>query len=43
MTANLPKSLSEAVRLGQSARLDLGHEFATSVRIVLSEFMEAGT
>lgn len=37
---NLPKSLSEAVRLGQSARLDPGREFETSVRIVLSGFME---
>jgi len=40
---NLPKCLSEAVRLGQSARLDPGQEFATSVRIVLSEFMETDT
>ena len=36
---NLPKCLSEAVRLGQSARLDPGQEFATTVNIVLSDFM----
>ena len=35
---NLPKCLSEAVRLRQSARLDPGQEFTTSVSIVLSDF-----
>lgn len=40
---NMPKSLSEAVRLGQSARLDPGQEFATTVNIVLSDITEIDT
>ena len=35
---NLPKDLAEAVRRGQSARLDPGKEFTTQVRVTLGEY-----
>ncbi len=38
---NLPKDLAEAVRLGQSARLDRDGEFATTVTITLGSLLEA--
>lgn len=34
--SNLPKDLSEAVRLGQSARLEPGQEFKTTVSVTLT-------
>ena len=38
--SNLPKDLSEAVRLGQSARLEPGQEFETTVSITLAGLQE---
>ncbi len=37
---NLPKDLSEAVRLGQSARLEPGHKFETVVSVTLAGLKE---
>jgi hypothetical protein len=39
---NLPKDLSEAVRLGQSARLEPGHKFETVVSVTLAGLKETG-
>jgi hypothetical protein len=36
---NLPKDLSEAVRLGQSARLEPGQEFTTRVSVTVSSLL----
>ncbi len=36
---NLPKDLSEAVRLGQSARLEPGQEFATHVSVTVASLL----
>jgi hypothetical protein len=33
--SNLPKDLSEAVRLGQAARLEPGEEFSTEISVTL--------
>ena len=41
--SNLPKDLSEAVRLGQSARLEPGKEFKTKVSVTLSGLDELQT
>ena len=38
--SNLPKDLSEAVRLGQSARLEPGQEFETRVSVTLAGLNE---
>ena len=35
--SNMPKDLQEAVRLGQSARLEPGEEFETAVTVTLSD------
>ena len=40
--SNLPKDLSEAVRLRQSARLEPGQEFRTTVSVTLCGRSEAG-
>ena len=39
--SNLPKDLPEAVRVGQSARLDPGQEFRTTVSVALTGIAEA--
>jgi hypothetical protein len=39
---NLPKNLHEAIRLGQSARLEPGDIFETRVKVTLSELGESG-
>ncbi|MBM4340822.1 MAG: hypothetical protein FJ110_14930 [Deltaproteobacteria bacterium] len=38
--SNLPKDLSQAVRLGQSARLEPGQEFTTTVSVTLAGLTE---
>jgi hypothetical protein len=40
--SNLPKDLSEAVRLGQSARLEPGQEFTAAVTVKLAGLAETG-
>jgi hypothetical protein len=40
---NLPKDLAEAVRLGQSARLDGDEEYSTTVTISLGPLLEAAS
>ncbi len=40
--SNMPKELTEAVRLGQAARLDPGQEFRTTVSVTLGGVAKAG-
>ncbi len=38
---NMPKDLAEAARLGQSARLEPGEEFSTTVSVALTGLRDA--